>query len=1057
MSHIADEIKKSQDTVAMLRRALERIIQLYTDKSHFIYELIQNAEDAEATSIKFVQYSDRLEVFHDGKPFTKANLQSLCDIGSSDKIKNLNQIGEFGVGFKSVFGICDSVRLYSVAENFRKSPEDDARTFAIEILNFTEPRAIPEEHIPKPYTTRFVLPYAAGLTFSGYATEEDLKYAISTKLQNLGITTLLFMKNLTSIEYQILIGEEPVKGEYLLEKQDINDHCQLVSALGTAEKEKSNAESEQQISYLKFSRLVSMYAPRTVDIAFPIRIEEDGSYTCIKNPTPFVSVYFPTETESKLDFIVQGPYRTTPNRSSIPADDRDNKYLAEETSTLLFNSIWELRQADKLNMSFLKILPITKSKFATFKLFLPLYDVVKILFLTSDVIPSKSGMYVTMQQAKITRQERLSNVLTDDKLSQLINDGSSYYWLPTYLTETNREYRHVLDYLNGDLGITVIHPEDLHRYISKNPEFLPAQSDDWLIKLYKIYENIPSAFSRSKNDASMATAAIIKTSKGDFVAPYRKEGKNYTLNIFLPSPNVYSTEINFVELSVYNKCRRFFDDIINIQKPNEYEILIKNIEKRYSDIQNLSDLQHIYDLKAILKYIDFDEYESDVKRIIRNVILLRCTDGKMRRPGNSRIFLPETSEGINIEAYYRNIRQDAFFVDVNYYVQFNIRKEHLINLGVRCSLIVDDDVTSGTLETTLKNGRTIGWRTSGLFRLKLSVDCLFEVLKYISSHPKAEDSKLKSQAIMKILMANENRLCGNVHFDSPQMENRYDDPCEMIRILRGDLTSRYSWDGKWLYTESGELVLPRCISKYELSVPLYGKIKPDSVIFKLFKFKIKALDEIEEFKKNATKEMLDSFFESELKERYGITTSDLNDRYGNNDQPQDTAENKPTFPSLNVRSWKALKKHVVEMLSYANPIKYEERIRSVRSSYHANEARAYLENMYSYEGHYRDYQACQLCHNMRSDFVATEIFLNMDKELEQLNLCLCPNCAAVYRKIRTNKYYMDTIRKAFFTKTESVIETEDHVSIPITKKDELWFTQTHFAEIRELLSLLSSN
>ena len=99
MSNIADKVRTTQDKDGMLRRALERIIQLYTDKSHFVYELLQNAEDAEASRIKFIQYPDRLEVLHDGKPFTSANLQGLCDIGKSDKVDNLNQIGEFGVGF----------------------------------------------------------------------------------------------------------------------------------------------------------------------------------------------------------------------------------------------------------------------------------------------------------------------------------------------------------------------------------------------------------------------------------------------------------------------------------------------------------------------------------------------------------------------------------------------------------------------------------------------------------------------------------------------------------------------------------------------------------------------------------------------------------------------------------------------------------------------------------------------------------------------------------------------------------------------------------------------
>ena len=37
---IADQVLQRQDKDGMLRRALERIIQLYTDKSHFVYELL---------------------------------------------------------------------------------------------------------------------------------------------------------------------------------------------------------------------------------------------------------------------------------------------------------------------------------------------------------------------------------------------------------------------------------------------------------------------------------------------------------------------------------------------------------------------------------------------------------------------------------------------------------------------------------------------------------------------------------------------------------------------------------------------------------------------------------------------------------------------------------------------------------------------------------------------------------------------------------------------------------------------------------------------------------
>ena len=164
-----DNVEFEQDYEGMLRRALERIIQLYTDKSHFVYELLQNAEDAGAKSIKFIQYADRLEVFHDGKPFTKQNLISLCDIGLSDKTDDYNKIGEFGVGFKSVFGICETVKLYSEPANYRDDNVPGALRFAKKIVDFVRPCSIDFEELPKSYTTRFVFPYTVGKSFSGYA------------------------------------------------------------------------------------------------------------------------------------------------------------------------------------------------------------------------------------------------------------------------------------------------------------------------------------------------------------------------------------------------------------------------------------------------------------------------------------------------------------------------------------------------------------------------------------------------------------------------------------------------------------------------------------------------------------------------------------------------------------------------------------------------------------------------------------------------------------------------------------------------------------------------
>ncbi|MCD8109519.1 MAG: ATP-binding protein [Clostridiales bacterium] len=489
---IADQILQRQNKDEMLRRALERIIQLYTDKSHFVYELLQNAEDAGATKIKFEQYVDRLVVLHDGHPFTTENLQGLCDIGKSDKTDDLNQIGEFGVGFKSVFGICEKVRLYSHPS--KKDLEQGYQLFAVEIKDFTHPVDIEDQDMASGYTTKFVFPYSVGHTFSGFQTIEKLNEVLSKRLQNLGITTLLFMNHLQSIYYKIELPRLNASGTYLLEKTAINDHCSLVSAMG----ESASKEESEEVSYLVFSRPVTgVQAGRTIDIAFAVTVEESGEYTFLASKSPYISVYFPTETESKLKFIVQGPYRTTPNRSSVPADDKDNINLAEQTAALLRDSVIELRDAGKLNFSFLNILPVDNEVFYSAPLFECMFDETERMMTEEDLLLCKDGTYAPADCVKIARGADFADVLSEELLTELLDDGTDYHWLPTFLTETSKTYKVLYEFLTDVLDIEVIRPENMRNAFNNNRAFLPRREDEWLIKFYNMYDSVGGAFEKN--------------------------------------------------------------------------------------------------------------------------------------------------------------------------------------------------------------------------------------------------------------------------------------------------------------------------------------------------------------------------------------------------------------------------------------------------------------------------------------------------------------------------------------------------------------------------------
>ena len=97
---------------------------LYDDRTHFIFELLQNAEDALGRrgvwhgprKVTFTLAPARLTLSHFGKPFDEADVRSVCDIAESTK--NEASIGRFGLGFKSVYTVTDLPEIHSGAVDF---------------------------------------------------------------------------------------------------------------------------------------------------------------------------------------------------------------------------------------------------------------------------------------------------------------------------------------------------------------------------------------------------------------------------------------------------------------------------------------------------------------------------------------------------------------------------------------------------------------------------------------------------------------------------------------------------------------------------------------------------------------------------------------------------------------------------------------------------------------------------------------------------------------------------------------------------------------------------
>lgn len=135
---------------------------------------------------------------------------------------------------------------------------------------------------------------------------------------------------------------------------------------------------------------------------------------------------------------------------------------------------------------------------------------------------------------------------------------------------------------------------------------------------------------------------------------------------------------------------------------------------------------------------------------------------------------------------------------------------------------------------------------------------------------------------------------------------------------------------------------------------------------------------------------------------------------------------------------------------YASPTVYATVVRRIRVSRPQDDVRAYLMNMYRVNSSYR--YACQLCHKPFSNVEMCQLEQKPDVELDPLNVCLCPNCAAKFRTLRNDKYLAARLIDSILDVSENDIEENDHVSVAINDYD-FWFTPTHIAEIIELLKL----
>ena len=124
---------KNPDQAEMTSNLLDTVSSdIYSESQRFVFELIQNADDAAQTDdneVHFDFYKDSLIISHNGQPFSKEDINALTRSGLSTKKADTTKIGYKGIGFKSVFGKSERVTIFSDGFQFRFDKSNSNQSF----------------------------------------------------------------------------------------------------------------------------------------------------------------------------------------------------------------------------------------------------------------------------------------------------------------------------------------------------------------------------------------------------------------------------------------------------------------------------------------------------------------------------------------------------------------------------------------------------------------------------------------------------------------------------------------------------------------------------------------------------------------------------------------------------------------------------------------------------------------------------------------------------------------------------------------------------------------
>ena len=569
-------------------KAHQILAKLYSNPTHFITELIQNAEDEYAENIKFILEKERLIITHDSKRLFNFNdIKAISNFGDNDEKKEKpNVIGRFGIGFKSVYSITSAPQIKSGKYNIT------IKDYNIPYKNNTK-----EEYFNG---TEIILPFIDN-------GEKRIYQALSNELRNLNPHYLLFLSNVKKIEW--VIGDD--NGYYKRTIRANNEHHVVLKN-----------SSNEEIKYYLIAKNIKV-DDKSLTLKMAIKLNNENNFIpCESSP---LFVFFPTKIETNLNFLIHVPFYTTPTRENVKEgdglinieEDERNTKLNQALQIFVQESLIHLRNKKLLNIHVLNIFPLKREICSRSKYYENLYKAILELFQKGEkLISTITNTYASASNCMLMGNQNLTKLLNQKRSYDVFKKK---HWVNEEINNT----KDLEEYFKYGLNIPKYYLTDLIKNLDN--EFLVAQTDKWLIDFYKIaYHKSRYLYGWEEKELLnlLQQKPIIRIEKGKHIKQICAFSEDNKPNVFLPTNG--SDYITVKKNIAKNSISKEFLKYLGLTTPDIYAEINRYILPRLK----FGKLYDEYFKDSIKIFHAFESNSNKKNKLLDDLKKINCIAGK---------------------------------------------------------------------------------------------------------------------------------------------------------------------------------------------------------------------------------------------------------------------------------------------------------------------------------------------------------------------------------------------------------------------------------------------